>query len=192
MQVWRLFPERFRSTAFTGAGALYAAGRWNHLETAIVYTATSRALAALEFFVNLQPNEAPDDLLMAEATVPDACVEAFGPSLLPRNWRGLNNQRCRASWVRVGGESAVGGAEGSFGCSGRGLECAVEPEASRFRQGQNSALRSRSGTTSGCFAREANRVADACITSQTAPYSAASPSPLLLRDCAAAPVSQAG
>jgi len=96
MQVWRLFPERFPSTAFTGAGALYAAGRWNHLETAIVYTATSRALAALEFFVNLQPNEAPDDLLMAEATVPDACVEAFGPSLLPRNWRGLNNQRCRA------------------------------------------------------------------------------------------------
>ena len=64
MQVWRLFPERFRSTAFTGVGSLYTAGRWNHLETAMVYTATSRALAALEFFVNLQPNEAPNDLLM--------------------------------------------------------------------------------------------------------------------------------
>jgi RES domain-containing protein len=95
MQVWRLFREHFRSTAFTGAGGLYAAGRWNHLGTAMVYTATSRALAALEFFVNLQPIEAPDDLLMAEASVPDAYVEVIDVDLLSRSWRGLNNQRCR-------------------------------------------------------------------------------------------------
>ena len=103
MQVWRLFAERFRSTAFTGVGSLYTAGRWNHLETAMVYTATSRALAALEFFVNLQPNEAPDDLLMAEATVPDVGVEALKLDVLPRNWRGLDNQRCRdlgSEWAR--------------------------------------------------------------------------------------------
>ena len=103
MQVWRLFPERFRSTAFTGTGGLYAAGRWNHLGTAMVYTATSRALAALEFFVNLQPIEAPDNLLMAEASVPDACVGAIGLDALPRNWRGLNNERCRdlgSEWAR--------------------------------------------------------------------------------------------
>jgi len=95
MHVWRLFPARFRNSAFTGVGGLYAARRWNHLGTPMVYTATSRALAALEFFVNLEPIEAPDDLLMAEATVPDACVEAIGLYILPRNWRGLNNQRCR-------------------------------------------------------------------------------------------------
>ncbi|MGD0156392.1 MAG: RES family NAD+ phosphorylase [Terracidiphilus sp.] len=95
MQVWRLFPEHFRSTAFTGAGGLYAAGRWNHLGAAMIYTATSRALAALEFFVNLQPIEAPDNLLMAEASVPDTSVEVIGLDVLPRNWRGLNNERCR-------------------------------------------------------------------------------------------------
>jgi RES domain-containing protein len=61
----------------------------------MVYTATSRALAALEFFVNLEPNEAPDDLLIAEATVPDECAETIDLKLLPRNWRALNNQRCR-------------------------------------------------------------------------------------------------
>jgi RES domain-containing protein len=69
----------------------------------MVYTATSRALAALEFFVNLQPNEAPDDLLMAEATVPDVGVEALKLDVLPRNWRGLDNQRCRdlgSEWAR--------------------------------------------------------------------------------------------
>ncbi len=95
MHVWRLFPERFRDSAFTGVGGLYAARRWNHLGTPMVYTATSRALAALEFFVNLEPNEAPDDLLMAEATVPDELVETIDLKLLPRNWRELDNKRCR-------------------------------------------------------------------------------------------------
>lgn len=61
----------------------------------MVYAATSRALAALEFFVNLEPNEAPDDLLIAEATIPDEFVETLQLRELPRNWRGLNNERCR-------------------------------------------------------------------------------------------------
>jgi RES domain-containing protein len=104
MQVWRIFPGRFRDSAFTGVGGLFAARRWNHLGTAMVYTSTSRALAALEFFVNLQPNEAPDDLLMAEASVPDASVGTLGAKLLQRNWRSLNNERCRdlgSEWART-------------------------------------------------------------------------------------------
>jgi RES domain-containing protein len=103
MQVWRIFPGRFRDSAFTGVGGLYAARRWNHLGTAMVYTSTSRALAALEFFVNLDPIEAPDDLLMAEALVPDANIETIKLDLLPRNWRALNNERCRdlgSEWAR--------------------------------------------------------------------------------------------
>lgn len=95
MDVWRLFPRRFRSTAFTGVGGLHAAGRWNHLGIPIVYTSTSRALAALEFFVNIEPNEAPDDLMIAQASVPDDAVENLDPSLLPSSWRSLNNKACR-------------------------------------------------------------------------------------------------
>jgi RES domain-containing protein len=95
MDVWRLFPRRFRSTAFTGAGGLYAAGRWNHLGVPIVYTSSSRALAALEFFVNLEPNEAPDDLLIAEASVPEGAIETLDLGLLPSTWRSPNNKTCR-------------------------------------------------------------------------------------------------
>lgn len=95
MQVWRLFPERFRSTAFTGIGGLYAASRWNHLGVVMFYTATSRALAALEFFVNLEPNEAPDDLLIAEASVPIEFIESLDLALLPPTWRQLNDEACR-------------------------------------------------------------------------------------------------
>jgi len=74
---------------------MYAASRWNHLEIPMVYTATSRALAALEFFVNLEQNEAPDDLVMAEAAVSDEFIETLDLKELPRNWRSLDNQRCR-------------------------------------------------------------------------------------------------
>jgi RES domain-containing protein len=95
MQVWRLFPERHRETAFTGAGGLYAAGRWNHLGVLMVYTATSRALAALEYFVNLEPGEAPDDLLMAEASLPDEAIETLDPAQLPSDWRALDSLACR-------------------------------------------------------------------------------------------------
>lgn len=95
MNVWRIFPKRFRRTAFTGVGGLYAARRWNHLGTVMVYTASSRALAALEYFVNLDPGEAPDDLLMAEAVFADDWIETLEPGLLPSNWRTLDNLACR-------------------------------------------------------------------------------------------------
>jgi RES domain-containing protein len=103
MKVWRLFPARFRETAFTGVGGLYAARRWNHLGTPMVYCATSPALAALEFFVNLDPGEAPDELLMVQATVADECVETLDESLLPSDWRELNSLICRdlgSGWAR--------------------------------------------------------------------------------------------
>jgi RES domain-containing protein len=109
MKAWRLFPARFRETAFTGVGGLYAARRWNHLGTAMVYCATSRALAVLEFFVNLEQNEAPDDLLLAEAEIADELVEQLDLALLPAGWRELNNLACRdlgSGWA-AGGRSVA-------------------------------------------------------------------------------------
>ncbi|MGA2651059.1 MAG: RES family NAD+ phosphorylase [Terracidiphilus sp.] len=110
MQVFRIFPARYRSTAFTGIGGLYAARRWNHLGAAMVYCATSRALAAMEFFVNLEPIDAPDDLLMAGATVPDDIAEELNLSLLPSNWRELDNLACRdlgSNWVKAARSAAL-------------------------------------------------------------------------------------
>jgi len=110
MQVFRIFPAHYRASAFTGIGGLFAARRWNHLGTPIVYCATARALAILEFFVNLEPNQAPDDLLMAEATVPDDLIEKLDLSLLPADWRELDNLVCRdlgSSWVKVARSAAL-------------------------------------------------------------------------------------
>ena len=103
MKAWRLFPAHYRKTAFTGVGGFYTASRWNHRGTPMVYCATSPALAALEFFVNLNPGEAPDELLMVQATVPDEFVETLDESLLPSDWRELNSLVCRdlgSGWAR--------------------------------------------------------------------------------------------
>ena len=69
----------------------------------MVYTASSRALAALEYFVNLEPGEAPDDLVMAEAEFAGDSIEVLEPGLLPADWRALDNLACRdlgSDWAK--------------------------------------------------------------------------------------------
>jgi RES domain-containing protein len=110
MRVYRIFPERFQKKAFTGIGGLYAARRWNHLGTLMVYCATSPALAALEFFVNLEQNQAPDDLLLAGAVVADELIEPLNLQSLPADWRELNNLVCRdlgSGWAASGRSVAL-------------------------------------------------------------------------------------
>jgi RES domain-containing protein len=103
MQVWRLCGSKYLSAAFSGMGGMYAARRWNEKGNPIVYTATSRALAAMEYFVNLEPNQAPDDLAMLEADVPDTQVEQLDIGRLPRNWYEIGNRECQkigTDWLK--------------------------------------------------------------------------------------------
>ncbi|HEX3471430.1 MAG TPA: RES family NAD+ phosphorylase [Silvibacterium sp.] len=103
MQLWRLCGRRYLSAAFSGIGGMHAARRWNQKRHLIVYTATSRALAAIEYFVNLEPNQAPDDLVMLEARVPDKLIETLDLKALPRRWYEIDNKACRAigtEWLR--------------------------------------------------------------------------------------------
>ena len=95
MRVWRLCGARYSEAALTGQGGLYAARRWNEKGHPIVYTATSRALAAIEYFVNLEPHQAPGDLLMAEVDVPDALIDRLELAPLPKDWFTQNNSECR-------------------------------------------------------------------------------------------------
>ena len=82
---------------------MYAARRWNRKGNLIVYTATSRALAAIEYFVNLEPNQAPDDLIMLQALVPDDQIEQLDPATLPDNWHESDNPECQeigTEWLK--------------------------------------------------------------------------------------------
>jgi RES domain-containing protein len=103
--VWRL-AKRSRP-AFDGEGARLYGGRWNHPGVPIVYTAESLSLAVLEFFVHLDPEDAPD-LVAISADVPDGVrVDRLDLRVLPRDWRATP---APASLADLGTAWARGGA----------------------------------------------------------------------------------
>src|SRR5204863_6047762 len=53
VRAYRIFKPKHAATAFTGEGARLYGGRWNNKGTPMVYTAGSRALAALEMLVHV-------------------------------------------------------------------------------------------------------------------------------------------
>ena len=54
-QAWRKVKEKHAATAFDGEGAWRFGGRWNSPGIRIVYTSGTKALAALESLVHLNP-----------------------------------------------------------------------------------------------------------------------------------------
>jgi RES domain-containing protein len=78
----------YARTPFDGEGAYRYGGRWSSVETRLAYASEHQSLAMLEYFVHLDPEDSPDDLVLATADVPDNLsrerVEATG---LPARWR---------------------------------------------------------------------------------------------------------
>lgn len=86
MEVWRICPRRH--PALGGEGARVVGGRWNRVGTALVYTSATLSLAVLEYFVNLDAEFAPDDLVSIRIDVPaDLPIAAVSARDLPRGWR---------------------------------------------------------------------------------------------------------
>ena len=70
MRIWRICRARFAGEAFSGQGARRFGGRWNSPGVPIVYSSSSLALAAMELFVHLEPNQQPDDLVSIAGFLP--------------------------------------------------------------------------------------------------------------------------
>ena len=86
MQLWRLTREAHAS--LDGEGARLHGARWNSKGTAVVYAASHLSLAALEYLVHIDPEDAPDDLVALGLHVPDDATElVYRPSGLPARWR---------------------------------------------------------------------------------------------------------
>jgi RES domain-containing protein len=103
MQVWRISKARYADAAFSGEGARLYSGRWNPAGVRMVYTSPSLALAAMEFFVHLDPSVAPGDLVSVTATIPASIkVERITIKGLPQDWRAAENptlQALGAEWA---------------------------------------------------------------------------------------------
>lgn len=93
MQLWRISKARFANKSFSGEGTRLFGGRWNFAGVSMIYTSPSLALAAIEFFVHLDPSDAPEDLVSISAALPDELpTEQVDVHQLPAHWRRIDNE----------------------------------------------------------------------------------------------------
>lgn len=70
-----------------GEGARLFGGRWNHKLTGCLYTSESRALAVLEYTVNVNIDDIPRALSITTIEVPDIAMQELTEADLPGNWK---------------------------------------------------------------------------------------------------------
>ena len=86
MIVYRLSKTKFAGD-LTGEGARLNGGRWNHILTACLYTAESRALAVLEYTVNVNIDDIPRALSLVTLEIPDSSIDIYNEAQLPGDWK---------------------------------------------------------------------------------------------------------
>lgn len=86
MIVFRLSRSRYASD-LTGKGAKINGGRWNLKGIACLYTSGSRALATLEYTVNVNIEEIPRALSVITLEIPDRGIKELQVEELPGNWK---------------------------------------------------------------------------------------------------------
>jgi RES domain-containing protein len=88
MRVFRVLRAAYARTPFDGEGAYRYGGRWSSPGTRVAYASEHQSLAMLEYFVHLDPEDAPDDLVLATADVPDSVSrKRLAANDLPADWR---------------------------------------------------------------------------------------------------------
>ncbi len=85
MLVYRLATSVFAKD-LSGEGARLFGGRWNNKGVPCVYCASSRALAVLEFSVNVDALNMPADLVLVTIEIPDKNIIKLAEADLPINW----------------------------------------------------------------------------------------------------------
>ena len=85
MLVYRLAKAKFAKD-LKGEGARLYGGRWNHPGVPCIYTSASRALALLEYTVNININDIPRALSMVTINIPDDDIKIITKARLPGNW----------------------------------------------------------------------------------------------------------
>jgi RES domain-containing protein len=80
--------KAYARTPFDGEGAYRYGGRWSSPGTRLSYASEHQSLAMLEYFVYLDKDDPPSDLVLAVAEVRDDLTrEIVEASNLPANWR---------------------------------------------------------------------------------------------------------
>jgi RES domain-containing protein len=87
-RVYRVLRRPYAHAPFDGEGAYRYGGRWSSPGTRVAYASEHESLAMVEYFVHLDADDPPPDLVLAVADVPDDLKrETIGVSKLPAHWR---------------------------------------------------------------------------------------------------------
>jgi len=88
MFVYRIGKTRF-ARDIGGEGARLNGGRWNNVGTACIYTSESRALAMLEYTVNVNIEDIPRALSITAFELPGPVIYELKVPDLPGDWRNM-------------------------------------------------------------------------------------------------------
>ncbi len=87
LTAWRIVKKRHGARAFGGEGARLFGGRWNSPGLAVVYVASTRALAVLEMAVRLDRSTLLTSFVLIPCEFHEKLVIAVDRAVLPMNWR---------------------------------------------------------------------------------------------------------
>lgn len=87
-RIYRVLRKPYAQNPFDGEGAYRFGGRWSSSGTCLSYASEHQSLAMLEYFIHLDKDNPPDDLVLAIAALPEALPKKILPiEALPTNWR---------------------------------------------------------------------------------------------------------
>ena len=103
-KAWRMVTPPYEHQAFDGQGAKLYGGRWNSKGTAMVYTASSLSLAAMEMLIHLEADEVLNRYVCIPIEFDAKLVFSLDPQTLPHDWRNstapLSTIHLGDQWVR--------------------------------------------------------------------------------------------
>ena len=114
MIVYRLCRKDYAND-LSGRGAEINGGRWNSKGVAAIYTASSRALCAIEIVVHVPAGIIPTDYFMVTISIPDSEVtDTISLKSLPANWNNNHIRLHPAYWQCVSCRTKGIGAQSAF------------------------------------------------------------------------------
>jgi RES domain-containing protein len=88
MELFRITRKKYKNDYLSGSGAGINGGRWNEIETPILYTSQSRSLALVEILVHLEIPEPPADIVLIVIYIPDSTfIETISSKQLSQKWK---------------------------------------------------------------------------------------------------------
>jgi RES domain-containing protein len=87
-RVYRILRKRYAKNPFDGEGAYRYGGRWSSPGVRLAYASEHLSLAMIEYFVHLNRDDPPPDLVVAAADVPNEVSRVYiAAARLPASWR---------------------------------------------------------------------------------------------------------